>query len=222
MNEQVESVDADLELFRDNVRRFVEQELLPQHEQWEREETIPRSAWQQLGEAGMLCVDMPEEYGGSGAPFSMSAVVVEELARVNMNGLCSCVSVHSDIVAPYILHLGTEDQKQAWLPRMASGDAVGAIAMTEPGAGSDLQGMRSQAKRTDAGWTLNGSKIFITNGGQADVVITAARSKPEGGARGTSLFLVDTSLDGFRRGRNLEKIGQHAGDTPSCFLKMCS
>lgn len=210
--------DAERDLFRDNVRRFVENELVPEHEAWERAEAIPREVWSRLGEAGMLCVDMPEEYGGAGATFALSAVVVEELARAGMGGLASCVSVHSDIVAPYILHHGTETQKQAWLPGMASGEAVGAIGMTEPGAGSDLQGIRSQAEPTDNGWVLNGAKTFITNGRLADVVVTAARSRPEGGSKGTSLFLVDTSLDGFRNGRNLEKLGQHAGDTAELFF----
>lgn len=209
---------AELELFRDNVRRFVENELADEHEAWERAEAIPREVWSRLGEAGLLCVDMPEEYGGAGGSFALSAVVVEELARAGMGGLSSCVSVHSDIVAPYILHHGSEAQKQAWLPGLISGEQVGAIAMTEPGAGSDLQGIRSQAEPRDNGWVLNGSKTFITNGRLADVVITAARSRPEGGSRGTSLFLVDTSLPGFRRGRNLEKLGQHAGDTAELFF----
>lgn len=219
MQEQAESdSSAEVELFRDNVRRFIEQELAADHLKWEEAEEVPRAFWQRMGEAGLLCVDMPETYGGAEAPFALSAVVVGELSRAGMGGLASCASVHSDIVAPYILHLGSEEQKQRWLPAMAAGEAVGAIAMTEPGAGSDLQGIRSQAKRDDDGWLLNGAKTFITNGCLADVAIVAARSKPEGGARGTSLFLVDTQLDGFRRGRRLEKIGQHAGDLAELFF----
>lgn len=209
---------AERDLFRDNVRRFVETEFAPQIEEWEKAEAMPREAWTALGEAGLLCVDMPEEYGGAGADFRLSSVVVEELSRAQMGGLASCVSVHSDIVAHYIFHLGTAAQKQTWLPRMASGEAVGAVAMTEPAAGSDLQGMRSLAVPSDDGWTLNGSKTFITNGRLADVVVVAARSRPEGRALGTSLFLVDAALEGFRRGRNLEKIGQHAGDTTELFF----
>lgn len=209
---------AELELFRDNVRRFVENELATEHEAWERAEAIPREVWQRLGEAGLLCVDLPEQYGGAGGTFALSAVVVEELARAGLSGLGSCVSVHSDIVAPYILHHGTDAQKQAWLPGMASGENVAAIAMTEPGAGSDLQGIRSQAEPRDSGWVLNGSKTFITNGRHANVVVTAARSTPEGGSKGTSLFLVDSSSFGFRHGRNLEKLGQHAGDTAELYF----
>lgn len=210
--------DPELELFRDNVRRFVEQELAPDHPGWEREEAIPREVWQRLGGAGLLCVDMPEAYGGADADFPMSAVVVAELARAGMGGLASCVSVHSDIVAPYILHLGTQEQKSQWLPRMAAGTGVGAVAMTEPGAGSDLQAIRSQAQPENGGWNLNGAKTFITNGCLADVVVVAARSRPEGGARATSLFLVDAALEGFRRGRRLEKLGQHAGDLAELFF----
>lgn len=217
---QAEAVqNEETQIFRDTVRRYVEQEIAPRHPAWEKAELIPREIWNELGEAGLLCVDIPEQYGGAGGDFTLSAVVVEELARSNLNGLASCVSVHSDIVAHYILAMGTEQQKQAWLPRMVSGDAVGAVAMTEPGAGSDLQGMRSQAKRNDDGWLLNGSKTFITNGTCCDVVVVAARTKPEGGSRGTSLFLVDAALDGFRKGRNLEKIGQHAGDTAELFFE---
>lgn len=218
--------DAELDLFRDNVRRYVGNELAPRYPEWEEAESIPREVWNELGEAGLLCTDVPEDYGGLGGEFAMSAVVVEELSRAGLTGLATGVTVHSDIVAPYILHMGTEEQKQAWLPRMASGEVVGAIGMTEPGAGSDLQGMRSQAKRDPGSgsgtggddWVLNGSKTFITNGGQCDLLIAAARTKPEGGARGTSLFLVDTSLEGFRKGRDLEKIGQHAGDTAELFF----
>ncbi|MDT0619493.1 acyl-CoA dehydrogenase family protein [Salinisphaera sp. P385] len=218
MHAAAESANPELDLFRDTVRRYAENELAPQYAAWEEAEHIPREIWNQLGESGLLCVDMPEEYGGGGGDFAMSAVIVEELSRQGLTGLATGVTVHSDIVAPYVLHMGTEEQKQAWLPRLASGDAIGAIAMTEPGAGSDLQGMRSQAVADGEDWILNGAKTFITNGGQADLVIVAARTEPGGGARGTSLFLVDTSLDGFRRGRNLEKIGQHAGDTAELFF----
>lgn len=223
MNQQAQtnaaSDDGELALFRDNIRRFIESEIQPHYEQWEEDEASPRELWQQLGDAGLLCVDMPEEYGSAGADFPMSAAVLEEFSRAGMASLATNLSVHSDICAPYILHLGSEAQKQKWLPKLVTGEAVAAIAMTEPGAGSDLQGMRSQAKRDGDEWVLNGSKIFITNGGNADVVIVAARSQPEGGSRGTSLFLVDTSLPGFKRGRNLKKMGQHAGDTAELFFE---
>lgn len=214
-----DDTNAELELFRDNVRRFIEAEIKPHYEAWEEAESMPRELWTQLGDAGLLCVDMPEEYGSAGADFPMSAAVLEEVSRAGMASLATNLSVHSDICAPYILHLGSDEQKQHWLPKLASGEAVAAIGMTEPGAGSDLQGMRSQAKRDGDEWVLNGSKIFITNGGQANVVIVAARSQPEGGSRGTSLFLVDTSLPGFKVGRNLKKLGQHAGDTAELFFE---
>ncbi|MBC7173000.1 MAG: acyl-CoA dehydrogenase family protein, partial [Polyangiaceae bacterium] len=136
---------AEIELFRDNVRKFLEKEVAPFYDRWEKDEIFPRSLWSNLGENGFLCVDVPEEYGGSGAPFRMSAVIIEEISRMGFGALASNVSVHSDIVGPYILHLGNEAQKQAWLPKMVSGEAVGAIAMTEPGAGSDLQGMKMRA-----------------------------------------------------------------------------
>lgn len=214
-----ENLDSELELFRDNIRRFIASEIQPHYEAWEEAEAMPREIWTQLGEAGLLCVDMPEEYGAAGADFLMSAAVLEELSRAGMAGLAGGLSVHSDICAPYIYHLGSDAQKQQWLPKLVTGEAVAAIGMTEPGAGSDLQGMRSQAKREGDEWVLNGSKIFITNGRNADLVIVAARSLPEGGSRGTSLFLVDTSLPGFKVGRNLKKLGQHAGDTAELFFE---
>lgn len=137
----------EIELFRDNVRKFLEKEVAPHYDQWEKEEKFPRELWNQLGENGFLCVDVPEAYGGFGADFRLSAVIVEEASRLGFGALASNLSVHSDIVAPYILHLGTEEQKQAWLPKMVTGEAVGSIGMTEPGAGSDLQGMKTRAEK---------------------------------------------------------------------------
>ncbi|HLR16943.1 MAG TPA: acyl-CoA dehydrogenase family protein [Alcanivoracaceae bacterium] len=209
----------EIDLFRENVRRYVEQEIVPHYEQWEKDEIIPRSVWNDMGEQGLLCVDIPEEYGGFGANFRLSAVVVEEFSRAGCGGLASNISVHSDIVAPYILHLGTEEQKQTWLPKMVTGEAVGAIGMTEPGAGSDLQAMKTRADKDGEGYSISGQKTFITNGQHCDVIVLATKTDPSAGSRGMTLFTVDTSLPGFSRGRNLEKMGHHAADTSELFFQ---
>lgn len=211
------SHNAELELFRDNVRRFLETEIAPHYESWEKAGIIPRDTWRKFGDNGLLCVDTPEAYGGIGAPFEFSCVVLEEVGRAGFGALGANLAVHSDIVAPYITHLGTEAQKQHYLPRLVAGEFVGAIAMTEPGAGSDLQGAKTTASADGGDYLINGSKTFITNGQHADVVITFAKTDPKAGAKGTSLFLVETSSKGFARGRNLEKIGQHCGDTSELF-----
>ncbi len=205
-------------LFRDNVARLLEAEVAPHYEQWEKDGIVPAQIWRTLGESGLLCVDMPEEFGGCGVPFDYSVVVGAELARMGFGALATNVMVHSDIVAPYLQHIGNEQQKQQWLPKMASGEIVGAIAMTEPGAGSDLQAMRASAKKDGEHYILNGSKTFITNGQHAGLVIVAAKTDPSAGAKGISLFLVDTTLPGFSHGRNMEKIGQHCGDTSELFF----
>lgn len=205
--------DSELELFRDTVRRFFAKEVEPHYTQWEAKGIVPRSIWQALGEAGFLCLDLPEEYGGSGVDFRFNRAVLEEASRRGYMGLQSNLAVHSDIVALYILHLGTEEQKQHWLPRMARGEAVGAVAMTEPGAGSDLQGIRTSAVADGDDFIINGSKTFISNGQHANVVITVAKTDPAAGGRGITLFLVDADTPGFTRGRNLEKLGQHCADT---------
>ncbi|WP_043768783.1 acyl-CoA dehydrogenase family protein [Algiphilus aromaticivorans] len=212
-------MDNELELFRDNVKRFLEAEVAPHYDQWERDEILPREIWRKMGENGLLCVDMPEEYGGAGAPFSFSCAVVEEASRAGFTAIAGNLSVHSDIVAPYILHLGSEEQKQHYLPKMAAGECVGAIAMTEPGAGSDLQGARTRAEADGDGYRISGQKTFITNGQHADVIVTFTKTDPNAGAKGTTLFLVDGDAEGFARGRNLEKIGQHAGDTSELFYQ---
>jgi len=209
----------EIDVFRENVRRYVEQEIVPHYEQWEKDEIIPRSVWNDMGEQGLLCVDIPEEYGGFGANFRLSAVVVEEFSRAGCGGLASNISVHSDIVAPYILHLGTEEQKQTWLPKMVTGEAVGAIGMTEPGAGSDLQAMKTRADKDGEGYSISGQKTFITNGQHCDVIVLATKTDPSAGSRGMTLFTVDTSLPGFSRGRNLEKMGHHAADTSELFFQ---
>ncbi len=210
--------EADKTLFRDTVRKFLEAEIEPHYDEWEREEIWPREVWQKLGENGLLCVDMPEEYGGYGAPFEFSCVVAEEISRAGFGALSSGVSVHSDIVAPYILNLGTEEQRQRFLPKMAIGEYVGAIGMSEPAAGSDLQGIRTAAIKDGDDYVINGQKTFITNGQHCDVLVLATKTDPKEGARGMTLFTVDCHLPGFKRGRNLEKIGLHSGDTSELFF----
>jgi alkylation response protein AidB-like acyl-CoA dehydrogenase len=213
-------MQEELELFRDNVRRFVEQEVSPHYAQWEDEGIVPRALWNRLGEQGLLCVDIPESYGGLDADFLFSVVIMEEFARANVGGIGGPMAVHSDIVAHYLLNSGSEAQRQAYLPRMVSGECVGAVAMTEPGAGSDLQGIRTTAKKDGEHYLINGAKTFITNGQHCDLVIVVARTNPDvSGAKGTTLFLVDADTPGFQRGRNLEKIGLHASDTSELFFE---
>lgn len=211
-------MENELELFRDNVRRFLIDQIQPHYEQWEAAGIMPREIWQQMGEAGLLCVDVAEEYGGIGAEFPFSCVVLEEAARLGFMSLATNLAVHSDIVAPYVAHLGTEEQKQHWLPKLCSGEAVGAIAMTEPGAGSDLQAIKTSAVADGDDYIVNGQKTFITNGQHANLIVTAVKTDPSARAKGTSLLLIDSALEGYSRGRNLEKIGQHAGDTSELFF----
>jgi alkylation response protein AidB-like acyl-CoA dehydrogenase len=213
-------VSEELELFRENVKRFVESEVLPDYDQWERDEIFPRELWNKVGEQGLLCVDIPETYGGFGTDFLFSMVIQEEFARANCGAVGGPMAVHSDIVAHYLLNHGTEEQKQHYLPKMVSGECVGAVAMTEPGAGSDLQGVRTMAKQDGDEYVINGSKTFITNGQHCDMVIVVARTNLNvPGSRGTTLFMVDTNTPGFQRGRNLEKIGLHASDTSELFFE---
>jgi acyl-CoA dehydrogenase len=208
---------SELELFRDTVKRFLKDAIEPHYEKWEKDGITPRQLWRDLGDAGLLCVDAPAEYGGIGAPFEFSCVVLEEVGRMGFGALAANLAVHSDIVTPYIAHLGTEEQKKKYIPKLVTGECVGAIAMTEPGAGSDLQGIKSTATPDGDGFVINGSKTFITNGQHADVVVTFTRTDPKAGAKGTTLFLVDATAKGFTRGRNLDKIGQHCGDTSELF-----
>ncbi len=211
--------NEELTLFRDMARRAFEQEIVPHFESWEEQHMVPRELWSTLGQAGLLCPDMPEEYGGAGTTPHVCLALIEELSRMGLGGVATGYGIHCNIVAPYINHFGTEEQKQQWLTRMITGEAVGALAMTEPGAGSDLQAIRTNAVRDGDEWVLNGSKIFITNGWHADVVIVAAITDPGKGAKGTSLFLVDTSLPGFEKGKKIEKIGQHTSDTAELFFQ---
>jgi long-chain-acyl-CoA dehydrogenase len=209
----------ELTLFRDMTRRALEQEVSPHFEQWEEQHIVPRELWNTLGAAGLLCPDLPEEYGAAGTSPQVTFSIIEEMSQMGFGGLCSGYGIHSNIVAPYINHFGSQEQKELWLPKMVSGDAVGALAMTEPGAGSDVQGIRTNAVKDGDEWVLNGSKIFITNGIHADVVVVAAITDPGKGAKGTSLFLVDTTLPGFERGKKIEKIGQHTSDTAELFFQ---
>jgi acyl-CoA dehydrogenase len=204
------------ELFRDQARRFLEEEVTPHHAAWEKEGIVPRAVWRKAGAAGLLCPAIPEQYGGGGGTRLHSAVLIEETARAGASGLG--FGLHSDIVAPYILAYGTEEQKKTWLPKLATGEVIGAIAMTEPGTGSDLQAVRTTALREGDELVINGSKTFITNGQNADLVIVVAKTDPAQGAKGISLVLVETDRPGFKRGRNLEKIGLKAQDTSELFF----
>lgn len=216
----VESDQPELQLFRHNVRRFVQNEIVPHYERWEKAGIVPRELWNQLGRAGLLCVDIPEDYDGAGATFDFSMVVTQELAIAGCGALGGSLAVHSDIVAHYILNVGTEQQKNIYLPKLVSGERVGAIAMTEPGAGSDLQGIRTTARPDGDQYVINGSKTFITNGQHCDFVIVVARTNlAVAGAKGLSLFIVDSDSRGFERGRNLDKIGCHSADTSELFFQ---
>jgi acyl-CoA dehydrogenase len=203
-------------MFRDAVRRFVDREVAPYHEQWEKDGVVSRELWQKAGAAGFLCPTIPTEYGGPGGDFLHSTIIIEELARRVLSG--PGFRLHSDIAGPYILRYGSEEQKQRWLPAMSSGETIAALAMTEPGAGSDLQAMRTYARREGDELVINGSKTFITNGQLADLVILACKTDPREGAKGVSLVLVETDRPGFRRGRNLPKIGNKAQDTSEMFF----
>jgi len=207
---------SDHDLFREQTRRFVEREVMPQHAKWEADGQVSREVWRKAGELGLLCASMPAEYGGGGVDRLYSVVVMEELARAGATG--PGFGLHSEIVAPYIQRYGSEEQKRRWLPKMAKGETIGAIAMTEPGTGSDLQGVRTTARRDGDRLVLNGSKTFITNGFMSDLVIVVAKTDPKAGAKGTSLVLVEAETAGFRKGRNLEKLGLKAQDTAELFF----
>ena len=208
---------ADHDAFRDSFRRFVEKEIVPHHDAWEDQGYVDRAVWHKAGENGFLCMSLPEAYGGSDAGKLYSVVQMEELARAGTTGIG--YGLHSEIVAPYILHYGTEAQKQHYLPKLASGEMVGAIAMSEPAAGSDLQGIKCTAlQQADGSYLLNGSKTFITNGWHADLVIVVAKTNPAAGAKGTSLFLVERGMPGFEKGQRLKKMGMKAQDTSELFF----
>jgi alkylation response protein AidB-like acyl-CoA dehydrogenase len=208
---------ADHEAFRDSFRRFIDKEIAPFHDGWEEQGYVAREVWNQAGDNGFLCATMPEAYGGAGADKLYSVIQMEELARAGASGIG--YSLHSEIVAPYILHYGTEVQKKKYLPKLASGKMVGAIAMSEPAAGSDLQGVKTSAiQQTDGSYLLNGSKTFITNGWHADLVVVVAKTNPAAGAKGTSLLLVERGMPGFEKGKRLKKLGLKAQDTSELFF----
>lgn len=208
----------DHEAFRDSFRRFVEKEISPFHDSWEEQGFVDRDVWRAAGENGFLCMTMPEAYGGAGADRLYAVAQMEEISRAGVSGIG--FGLHSEIVAPYILHYGTEAQKTHYLPRLATGEMVGAIAMSEPAAGSDLQGVKTTAIKSADGshYLLNGSKTFITNGWHADLVIVVAKTDPAAGAKGTSLFLVERGMAGFSKGKRLKKLGMKAQDTSELFF----
>ena len=207
----------DVGMLYDMAHRFMAEEIAPRYDEFEKNEMVDRASWEKAGAAGLLCVSMPEEYGGSGGTFAHESAIIEAIAHVGVDGFG--IGLHNAIVAPYILHYGSEEQKKKWLPRMATGELIGAIAMTEPGAGSDLQGIRTRAEKDGNRYRINGQKTFITNGQLANLVILVAKTDPEKGAKGTSLMVVETDdAQGFERGRNLDKIGLKANDTSELFF----
>jgi acyl-CoA dehydrogenase len=203
--------------FRATARAFLEREVKPFHDQWEKDGQVDREVWRKAGAAGLLCFDVDELYGGAGVKdFRYNVVLAEEIIRAGASGLG--FGVHTDVIVPYISSLATDEQKQRWLPGLVSGDLVSAIAMTEPGAGSDLQGIRTSAVDKGDHYVLNGSKTFISNGILSDLVIVVARTDPDAGHQGISLLVVERGMDGFERGRNLDKIGLKAQDTAELFF----
>ncbi len=208
---------SDHETFRDTVRKFLENEAVPHHEEWEQTGQVPKELWRKAGEQGFLCPMVSEEYGGIGADFLYSVVVSEEISRAGLTGIGW--GLHTEIVAPYIEHYGSEEMKQRLLPKMVSGELIGAIAMSEPGAGSDLQGVKTNAVKDGDHYILNGSKTFITNGQNADIVIVVAKTDPSKGAKGTSLLIVEEGMEGFQKGKNLKKVGMKAQDTSELFFQ---
>ncbi len=212
------------DMWRETVRRFVEKEIVPSHAKWEEEGSVPRELWLKAGEAGMLCCTVPEQYGGLGLDYLFDVVVFEELWRAGASG--PGFLIHTDLVATYILSFGTKEQKQHWLPKMVRGEAIGSLGMTEPHAGSDLKAIRTRATReavsdgaNTADYVVNGQKVFISNGQMCDVIVLATKTDSNAGAKGVTLFLVDAATPGFKRGRNLEKLGMKAQDTSELFFE---
>jgi acyl-CoA dehydrogenase len=207
----------DVAMLQDMATRFLTDEILPEYDRYEKDEIVDRSAWEKAGAAGLLCASMPEEYGGAGGTYAHESAIAEAIGHVGVDGFG--IALHNAIVAPYILHYGSEEQKRKWLPRMATGELIGAIAMTEPGAGSDLQGVKTRAERDGNQYRINGSKTFITNGQNASLIVVVTKTDPSQGAKGTSLIVVETDeAEGFERGRNLDKIGLKANDTSELFF----
>ncbi|WP_417520231.1 acyl-CoA dehydrogenase family protein [Minwuia sp.] len=204
------------ETFRATVANFLEKEVAPHHRQWENDGVVSRDVWRKAGSAGLLNTAIPDEMGGLGGNFLHAAIVIEEMGKTNASG--PNFPLHSDIICPYLQHYGSKEQQQTWLPRMTAGEIIGAIAMTEPGAGSDLQGIQTTAKRDGDDYVINGQKVYISNGQLADLIIVACKTDPSEGWRGISLILVEATREGFSRGKNLEKIGMHAQDTSELFF----
>jgi alkylation response protein AidB-like acyl-CoA dehydrogenase len=204
------------EIFRDAARRFIAEEITPHHGEWERQGVVPRELWRKAGEAGLLCPNVPAEFGGPGANFLYNVVITEELGRAGATG--PQFTVHSDMVASYILTFGSTEQKRTWLPKMVSGEIVGALGLTEPGCGSDLKALRTQAVRDGDHYLINGQKTYISNGQLCDIVVLACKTDMQAGSRGVSLIVVETDRKGFERGRRLEKLGLKAQDTSELFF----
>jgi len=205
------------QLFRETVREFLAREVVPHHSQWEKDGIVPREVWKSAGEIGMFGFGVPEEFDGAGiTDFRYNAVIVEEVVAIGATGLG--YSLHNDVMAPYFVDLTNDEQKARWLPGFVSGELITAVAMSEPGAGSDLQGIRTTAVRDGDHYVVNGQKTFITNGINSDLVVVVAKTDPDAGARGISLLVVERGMEGFSRGRNLEKIGMHAQDTAELFF----
>ncbi len=210
-------VTEDLRIYRDSIAKFLEKEVVPHREEWEEAGIVDRAIWNKAGEAGLLCASAPEEYGGLGGTFAHEALIIEQVGRAGMDSFT--IPLHSGIIAPYITHYGSEEQKRKWIPKLTSGEYVGAIAMTEPGTGSDLQNVKTTAKLDGNHYIINGQKTFISNGQHADLVIVVAKTDPDKGAKGISLVVVETAdAEGYRRGRNLDKIGLKAADTSELFF----
>lgn len=208
----------DVVMLQDMATKWLQSEIAPRYEEFEKAEVFDRASWQAAGEAGLLCASMPEDYGGSGGTYAHESAIIEAISHVGVDGFG--IGLHNSIVAPYILHYGSEEQKKKWLPKMATGELIGAIAMTEPGAGSDLQGVKTTAKRDGNHYVLSGSKTFITNGQLANLIVVVTKTDPSAGAKGTSLIVVETDEveAGFERGRNLDKIGLKSNDTSELFF----
>ena len=207
----------DVGMLYDMATKFLETEIAPHYDEFEKAEIFDHESWKKAGENGLLCASMPEEYGGSGGTFAHESAIIEAISHVGVDGFG--IALHNSIVAPYILHYGSEEQKKKWLPKMASGELIGAIAMTEPGAGSDLQGVKTRAEKDGNQYRINGSKTFITNGQLANLIIVVAKTDPAKGAKGTSLIVIETDeVEGFKRGRNLDKIGLKSNDTSELFF----
>ena len=211
--------NSEMSMFAEAVERFCDQEIAPYYEQWEKQGCVPKALFHKMGEAGLLCVDVPESEGGPGASPRFSFLLDYLLSRRGYGGFVGGLQVHNDIIPPYLLHYGSAEQKQRWLPRLVSGQSIAAIGMTEPGAGSDLKNIRTFARREGDRYIVNGSKIFISNGQNADLFIVAVKTDRDAGARGVSLLLVEADSPGFQRGKNLEKVGQHAADTSELFFE---